>query len=86
MLRERKKERKEVRASKWESIKSRVQGELIKEKEIMLGDSKEYENKYRNCYILGEKVSSYYHKSGCEGRNSQAMVFTKISRPLCLNV
>lgn len=59
----RKKEIKELRASKWKNIKSRVQGECDKEKEIMSGDSKEYESKYRNCYILGQKVLSYYHKS-----------------------
>lgn len=40
---------KEVRASKQESIKSRVQGECDKEKKIILWDNKEYEDKLKNC-------------------------------------
>lgn len=42
-----------MRVSEQESIQSRVQGEYDKEKEIILGDNKKYEDKYRNCNILG---------------------------------
>lgn len=48
-----KKEVKEVRASEQESIQSRVWGKCDKEKEIILWDNKKYEDKYRNCNVLG---------------------------------
>lgn len=55
---QRKKVIKEVRASKQESIKSRVQGECDKEEKIMLSNNREYEDKYRNCYILGQNYQA----------------------------